>query len=98
MKNIIVTGLGVEDLIKFQNHGKKSCFLCKRKEGNESIIFDECDEEYRTGKIDLTYYEVSFEDVNMRYLLCVDCYMLLTYIAKTSNFSQVLKAQLENKN
>ena len=99
MKNFTVTGLTLKEYLKFQKHNKARCYICRRRDDEESVVFDEDKGKYFIENVGLGEYEISFGDDEgtAKFLLCPDCYILLSNISRTEDFSQIIKNQM-NKN
>lgn len=98
MKEIIVTGMNEEDFVRFGKKDGKKCYLCKREEGEESIIFNETEDCFKNHEIELHTYEVLVKDITFKYFVCSDCFILIRGIEGTNIFSETVKDQTNNNN
>ena len=64
---------------------RKRCYLCKRRNGDESILLQDGSKEIRTGKVRIEPTEIDLgEGGILVYHLCLECSWLLTGLARQS--------------
>lgn len=79
MENIIMTGYTEKQFVqKMMSKEKKGCYLCKRIEGDKSVVLRE---DINVGKLDVEFFPVEFGPAVAMFPLCHECFTLVRGIA-----------------
>ena len=89
-KTIIITGKTIRQMIDemrriedAEEHGGqpahiKTCYLCKREEGQDTVRLNENGGTFQLPQLELNLYEIEMsEGTNFGYWLCNECVLLL---------------------
>ena len=79
-KSITFTGLS-----KGQRYSQKAplqCYLCKRRDGQQSMFIDNSDGKTKFNKITVNISKAEHKNVELEYPLCLECLLLLSKLEK----------------
>ena len=79
MENIIMTGYTEKQFVKkMMNKEKKGCYLCKRIDGDKSVVVTE---DIKIGKLNIQFFDVEIGSATVLFPLCHECMALVKGIA-----------------
>lgn len=91
MEEIILTGYSKKEFLRILKRERKgSCYLCKRKTGDEGVFIATGDTEEGFGTIELEFewLEVTKGNKKFRFPICHECQLLLEIVAQRIEFHQ----------
>ena len=93
-RTIVLTGLTTDEVAAklqisklFEERGSRkenggTCYLCKRKEGDESFSFDPENDACFTPPLHILYIEAEMGNISFVFRVCHECCILLNHLRK----------------
>lgn len=91
MEEIILTGYSKKEFSRIlKREGKGSCYLCKRKIGDEGvfIVTEGSEEGFGTIELEFEWFEITKINKKFRFPICHECQLLLEIVAQKIEFHQ----------